>query len=213
MSMTSSGRKLPATPAREGGLTLIELVMFILVVSIALVGVIMVLNTAVRGSADPMVRKQALAIAESLLLEIEQQPFTYCDPNDPKVSTPNDPTLPANQQKTNLCTGGAAASEDQNGGALGPLNYPAATVETRYSATDPFDHVADYAGFSQTNVADITNSYAISGYTASVAISRAGTSFTGVTDNDAVLKIDVTVSSGSESVTLTGYRFRYAPNL
>jgi MSHA pilin protein MshD len=29
---------------------------------------------------------------------------------------------------------------------------------------------------------------------------------------DAVLKIDVTVTASSDSLTLTGYRFRYAPN-
>lgn len=187
----------------QGGLTLIELLIFIVVVSVALVGVLMVFNTAVRGSADPMVRKQALAIAESLLTEIEQQPFTYCDLQDANLATA---TGTAN------C---AVAANDQNSGGAALTRVPAS--ESRYSATDPFDNVADYAGFSQANIPDITNSNAMAGYTASVAISRAGDAFpaagAATLASDAVLKIDVTVAGHGESITLTGYRFRYAPNL
>jgi len=183
----------------QAGLTLIELVMFIVIVSVALTGVVMVLNTAVRGSSDPMVRKQALAIAESLLAEIEQQPFTYCDLQDANIST-----------ATNAA-GCALAANDENSGGGTLMKVP--ITEDRYSATDPFDNVADYAGFSQNNIPDITNSNAMAGYTARVAMTRVGTTFTGIADNDAVLQIDVTVSKGGgESITLTGYRFRYAPN-
>ena len=51
------------------------------------------------------------------------------------------------------------------------------------------------------------------GYTVSVTVSRAGgvAPFAALPAG-AVLKIDVTVSGNGESVTLTGYRFRYAPN-
>jgi MSHA pilin protein MshD len=69
------------------GVSLIELIIFIVVVSIGLAGVLMAINTAVAGSADPMVRKQALAAAESLLEEIMLQPFTYCTPGDTAAST------------------------------------------------------------------------------------------------------------------------------
>jgi len=52
------------------GFTLIELIIFIVVVSAALAGILSVMNTTVKASADPLVRKQAVAIAESLLEEI-----------------------------------------------------------------------------------------------------------------------------------------------
>jgi len=52
------------------GFTLIELFIFIVVVSAALAGILSVINTTVKSSADPMVRKQALAVAESMLEEI-----------------------------------------------------------------------------------------------------------------------------------------------
>lgn len=54
----------------ERGFTLIELIIFIVVVSAGLAGILSVMNTVVKSSADPMVRKQAIAIAESLLEEI-----------------------------------------------------------------------------------------------------------------------------------------------
>ena len=60
----------------QSGLTLIELIIFIVVIGVGIAGITLTYNTVVRHSADPMQRKQALSIAESLLLEIEQQPFT-----------------------------------------------------------------------------------------------------------------------------------------
>ncbi|MCE9569660.1 MAG: type II secretion system GspH family protein, partial [Rhodocyclales bacterium] len=42
---------------RQHGLTLIELIVFIVIVSVALAGVLSVLNLTARSSADPMIRK------------------------------------------------------------------------------------------------------------------------------------------------------------
>ena len=58
------------TRSHQHGFTLIELIIFIVVVSAGLAGILSVMNTVVRSSADPMVRKQTIAIAESLLEEI-----------------------------------------------------------------------------------------------------------------------------------------------
>jgi len=51
------------------------MIIFIVVVSIGMAGILTVMNTTVKSSADPMVRKQTLAIAESLLEEIVQKDF------------------------------------------------------------------------------------------------------------------------------------------
>lgn len=56
--------------ARQQGLTLIELVIFIVVVSIGVLGILSVMNFTVQHSADSMVRKQAAALADSILEEI-----------------------------------------------------------------------------------------------------------------------------------------------
>ncbi len=61
------------------GFTLIELIISIVVVSIALGGVLMAINYTVTHSADPMLQHQALAIAESYLEEILLKPFADPD--------------------------------------------------------------------------------------------------------------------------------------
>ena len=59
----------------QSGGSLIELIMFIVIVSTALAGIMLVMNTATKGSADPLLRKQAMATAYSLLEEVELQDF------------------------------------------------------------------------------------------------------------------------------------------
>jgi len=54
----------------QKGFTLIELIIFIVVVGAGLAGILSVMNTVVKSSADPLVAKQTVAIAESLLEEI-----------------------------------------------------------------------------------------------------------------------------------------------
>jgi len=63
---------------RQKGISLIELVIFMVIVGIAMTGIISSINFSVQHSADPVVKKQALAIAEALLEEVMLQNF-----NDP----------------------------------------------------------------------------------------------------------------------------------
>lgn len=67
------------SPRRHSGFTLIELIIFIVVVSAGLAGILSVMNTTVKSSADPMVRKQAIALAESVLEEVLQKAFADPD--------------------------------------------------------------------------------------------------------------------------------------
>lgn len=64
------------TRHNQRGVSLVELIMFIVIVGVALAGILLVMNTTTKGSADPLIHKQALAIAESLLEEIELQDFS-----------------------------------------------------------------------------------------------------------------------------------------
>jgi MSHA pilin protein MshD len=57
----------------QRGVSLVELIMFILIVSISAAGILLVMNQVTSHSADPLIRKQAMAIAESMLEEVELQ--------------------------------------------------------------------------------------------------------------------------------------------
>jgi MSHA pilin protein MshD len=61
--------------ARQTGLSLIELIVFIVIVSVALAGVLSVFDLSASRSADPLVRKQALAVAEAMLEEVLSKDF------------------------------------------------------------------------------------------------------------------------------------------
>lgn len=77
-------RRLQPQPASLAGATLVELVVAIVILSISVTGVFLLLNRTTSSSADPMLREQALSIAESYLEEIMLQ--AYSDPGGPAES-------------------------------------------------------------------------------------------------------------------------------
>ncbi len=182
--------KLSAMLRKHHGLTLIELLMFITVVGIALSAMLSVFVQATQASSDPMIRRQQLAIAESLLREVQLMPFTYCDPDDANATT--------------AASSGGCASLAEGSGPEGG--------ETRYGPSSRFDNVNDYAGFSMSGIRDVANQAVsgLSGYSASVAV--AATALDTVAAADA-LKVTVTVTAPDAStLSLQGWRTRYAPN-
>jgi MSHA pilin protein MshD len=191
--------------AQWRGVSLIELVVFMVIVGLALAGMFAVFDTMNRGSADPQVRKQVVAIAESLMAEVTLMPLTYCDPDDDLASTAT---------SSAGCTGGAGGANDEDRGAT--LTFE--TGEDRYGTTAAFDNVSDYNGFSLPAPPGIKsiNDYttAITGlenYSASISVTRAGTSFS-MADGDALRITVVVTGPGGVSMTLESYRMRYAPN-
>ena len=63
------------SPAGVLGFSLVEVIVFIMIVSVALVGVLSVMNLTTQRSADPLIRKQAIAVAESMLEEFSLQAY------------------------------------------------------------------------------------------------------------------------------------------
>jgi MSHA pilin protein MshD len=74
-SVPGSWFRVPGPRAVQRGFTLVELIVFIVIVSVAVAGVLAVMNLTTQKSADPMIRKQALAIAEGMLEEILLKDF------------------------------------------------------------------------------------------------------------------------------------------
>jgi len=195
-----------ARMTKQRGISLIELIMFIVIVGIALAGILLVMNNVSKNSSDPLIHKQSLAIAESLLEEVELMPFTFCDPDDVNA---------ASAATANDCTGSTGGPNDENKGGAS-LTTPTPPSETRYAAPF-FDNVADYGGFSTaaSGIRDITGT-AIAGlanYQANVLLTRQGATFLGgaAVAGDA-LQVTVTVTGpDSVPVMLDGVRTRYAP--
>ncbi len=67
-------RATERTAGRQCGLTLVELVISIVIISIAVTGVLMAYSTMVARSADPLIDVQAVAIAEAYMDEILAKP-------------------------------------------------------------------------------------------------------------------------------------------
>jgi MSHA pilin protein MshD len=174
------------------GASLIEVIVFIVVVSVAAAAVLGALQWSTRASVDPMIRKQVLAIAESLLEEILLQPWTWCDPGDANVATASS-------------AAGCASLPESIGPEAG---------ESRYSTASPFDNVNDYHGFAMTGIRNVLND-AVAGlesYSATVGVRE----FT-LADASGVaapaLRVTVTVTGPANAqVVMEGFRTRHAPN-
>ncbi len=172
---------------RQCGVTLIELIVFIVIVGVALTGMLTVLNLTARTGADPMIRKQMLAIAEGLMDEVAAQAFTWCDPDDPAATT--------------AVSAAACATPE----AIGPE-----AAETRGGAVTPFDNVNDYNGLAGITT-NITGAAMPPGYSAGITVAPAALNNITLASGAALL-ITVTVNFNNENMTVEGYRTRYAPN-
>lgn len=172
--------------SRQRGLTLLELLLAIVVIGLGVAGVMVAFNIAVKGSSDPLINKQAIAVAEALLEEVELAPFTYCDPDDPNAATASS-------------VGGCTVPE-----SIGP---EMATNDAR-----PFDNVSDYNGFTLNPITDVSGAAVagLAGYTATIAVGEAG--LNGVPATEALLVTVTVTAPGGSSYSVQGYRTRYAPN-
>ncbi|MGB4767382.1 MAG: prepilin-type N-terminal cleavage/methylation domain-containing protein [Rugosibacter sp.] len=184
------------TDRRQRGVTLIELIVFIVIVSVGLAGILSVLNLTTRHSADPMIRKQMLAIAEGLMDEVAAQPVTWCDPDDPAAATAMNVAACATPEAI-----GVEGIEARDGGA--PPFAP------------PFDNVNDYNGLAgiTTGITGITGIVMPPGYSAAITVAQDALGpGVAVVPAPASLRMTVTVSFGNENLIVEGYRTRYAPN-
>ena len=60
---------------RAAGFTLVEMIVAIVIISVGLTGVLLAFSTAVKSSADPLIHKQMLAVAEEMMEEILLKPY------------------------------------------------------------------------------------------------------------------------------------------
>ena len=162
----------------QRGVTMIELIASIVIISIAVLGLILV-NAGVAGrTGDPLPERQAIAIADAYMEEVML--VNFCDPD----------FLAAGQTCQMQC-GGSACSVPCGG--AGPL---------KEATRDLYDDVCDYNGLVDAG-AEGRSGTAISGlsaYTVSVSVIDTGIMF-GAPPIDSntgqVVRIDVNVSHPS----------------
>ena len=68
---------------RQAGTTLVELIIAMVIIGVAVAGVMQVFNVTAIASADPIVQKQLRAVAESMMDEVQRQPFAAAANNAP----------------------------------------------------------------------------------------------------------------------------------
>lgn len=170
-----------------GGFTLIELVIYIVISSIALVGVLSLFQQAGARTAEAMERRKAQEIAAMLLEEIQLMPFTFCEPSDPNARTANA------EADCSIAQGLAPTPGQTRGGSV------------------PYNHVGDYNGYTVSPPMDSQGNTipGLSGYQLSVAV--VGSAQGGLSASDLV-RITVTLTGPYGSESLVGYRARHSPN-
>jgi MSHA pilin protein MshD len=167
------------------GFTLIEMIIAIVIIGVGLAGVLTAFDVNVRNSADPLIRKQMLSIAEEMLEEIQLKPF----------SDPQGDAAPVN--------------------ATANCNVAAGTViagAVRTAFDDVRDYGgfdAGHPGYATAGICDIDGT-AIAGLGSyNVAVAITAQNLTDGTTAVASLRIAVTVTHGAETLTHFGWRTDY----
>lgn len=141
------------------GFTLIEMVLAIVIISVGLAGVLSAFQMAVRGSADPLVRKQLLAVADEMMEEVALKPF-----------------------------------------AAGPGTQTGCARNLR-------DDIEDYNGYAASGICDIDGNPITDLATYGVSLTVGAAT---LPDGVPSRRVAVTVTHGSEMLTLVGYRTDWA---
>ena len=120
------------TPKFQLGVTLVELLISIVIVAVAASAVLGMLSITSQSSADPMVRRQAVSIAEAYLEEILLKPFVDPDGIDGEAARINFDDIDDYDGLTD------AGARDQFGNPIGPLGaYTVSVTVSSSSALAP----------------------------------------------------------------------------
>ena len=202
---------------RERGLTIIELVMFIVIMGVAAAGIIGVLNLSATSSADPLRRKQAMLIAEAYMEEVQLAGLSFCAPNDAAYGT---------AVKLGDCLTAAAVGQRVPGSArpyTSVADYATKlnTAERTFSVDGVDRDVngralgADQASKTMGNssLAGITTTVTLNVLGPGAELGPAGSLIGSTAANLEALQITVITQYGgpNEFIRLDGYRTRYAP--
>ena len=171
--------------AFASGFTLIEVLVTIVVISIAATAIMGVFINTVKTSADPLIQQQAIAIAEAYMEEIQSRKF--CEDVSPPMSLPPPQSIPSCVTET----GGSEGAQSRS------------TFDDIQDYNDPV--VVDGVVRDQNYVAIAGRG----GYSIAVVVSAAALGVTSEGSGNA-MRIDITVSHAAiDPITLSGFRANY----
>jgi MSHA pilin protein MshD len=118
----------------QRGFTLIELIVFIVIISVALAGILEVMNKVTTHSADPLILKQEIAVAESMLEEIQLQDFIAASAHVPVTSANRSTTYHIVPDYNGYSTTGVFAPDGTAVAGLGNYNVAVGVVNEALGA-------------------------------------------------------------------------------
>lgn len=206
----------------QKGISLIELVIFIVILSVALTGITLIYINATRYSADPMVRIRSIELAQSTLEEILLKAY---DNNTPTGGG----CVQMTNAATTLCTSGTTPASDPDAGT--PLGTDSEANRSVFNDVDDYtDQLYCGENVTPANTACPTltcqdmqdesgNNIKVEyrGFSVCIQVNYAGNELntvspgtgTNVSVNDAK-RIDVTVTDPLNSrINLSAYRLNY----
>jgi MSHA pilin protein MshD len=180
--MCSASNRHDRPRRAQHGVTLVEVIVFIVIVSIALSAIVTLLARTAQSSADPLVLRQNLAIGEALIQEIDTVPYHQKNPYDP--TGPDDAIGPE--------------AGETRGGNLLPYDNP--NDYAGYSET----------GIVTPDGTAVANLNPYSASVAAAQQSMGSGTYT-VPAGDGLLVTTTVTGPNGEAVTLTSFRAMYAP--
>ena len=193
---------------RFRGFSLLETVIFILVVAIGLAGILDLFVQNTKTSAEPYVRERAVAVAHAYMDEIMGMRF---DENTPVGGG-------CVETGSNSCTGYCALLSDpvcvkskcrlQAAGSCVP-RANLAGIATEEGSRNAYDDVDDYAGLDEVPTGIIGAATGYGGFNVRVSVVQPAASWLGIDPRD-LRQIRVEVSSPTtETIRLEAYRVNF----
>ena len=203
---------------RQHGLTIIELVLFIVITGVAAAGIMRVLNIGATASTDPARRKQAMLIAESYMEEVQLARFTFCDPADDNASTVADAAHCSLPEIIGPETGNVRPFDNVNDYVTvvnaAQRSFAVGGVDTDVNGR-PLGQDASATTLGNSSMSGITTTVALNYVPALGPAGRVISSDPSSNDAMRALRITVRTTYGTgpnDFIELDGYRTRYAPN-
>ncbi len=174
----------------RGGFSLLELLVFIVIVSIALLGLVGLFASNVRGSADVLLRQQAIEVAHAYMEMVKHRKWNHATPvGGGCVNT-----------GSGYCPGGPAAVAIGNDGQARPS----------------YDDIDDYNGINEAPMTlapggNLVPVPGLSNYRVQVSVSQpaAGSALSGVPAADQrLITVTVTAPDG-QRIVLNGFRVNF----